>query len=108
MLIYTPSQLPTDEATLRAALAEYQAALVVFADTVGVPAPLPAYDILYAIVADGGEFTVNYPPPPPVPPIIAPVEQFRFVNGAARMRRKFVRAAKINPIAALLLKEGIK
>lgn len=106
MLTYTPSQLPTDEATLRAALADYQAALVAFADTEGVPAPLPAYDILYAIVAAGGEFTVNYPPPPPPPPPV--VEQFRVTNGIARQRRKFVRAAKINPIAALLLKEGIK
>lgn len=105
MITYTPSQLPTDEATLRAALEEYQAAVIAHADTVGVPAPLPAYEIIYAIVAAGGEFTVNYPPPAPV---ITAVEQFRGVNGAARARRKFVRAAKINPVGALLLKEGIK
>lgn len=105
MLFFTPDQLPTDEATLRAALADYQAALIAHADTVGVPAPLPAYDILTVIVAAGGEFTVSYPPPEPV---ITPVEQFRSLNGAARARRKFVRAAKINPVGALLQREGIK
>lgn len=108
MLIVTQEQLDqlgVDAAGLQAAVDEYQAAVIAHASTVGVPAPLPAFEIVYAIIAAGG-FTVQEPAPPPPGPDLQ--ERYLALNGFARQRRKFVRAAKINPIAALLLKEGIK
>lgn len=64
------SQLPCSEADLRAALNDYKSELAAHALTEGVPAPLPAYEILRNIVrveiVNGepivmGDFTVEMP-----------------------------------------------
>ncbi len=58
MLKILRTRLPTDEATLRAALAKYQAALAGHAKTVNVPAPWPDFEILLYIVRAGVDFLV--------------------------------------------------
>jgi hypothetical protein len=68
MLSIFSSQLPTDEATLRASLATYIAALAAHATTIDVPAPWPDFEILRNIVAAGGDFVVVVEPPPAAPP----------------------------------------
>lgn len=72
------SQLPCPEGELRAALDNYKAALTEHALTEGVPAPLPAYEILRNLVriqfVDGqpvamGDFTIEKTPEPePIEP----------------------------------------
>jgi hypothetical protein len=72
MLSLYTSQLPTDEATLRAALAQYLSDLQAHEKTIGAPAPWPPYDILFTIVASGGDFQIipdgvpQTPPPDPI------------------------------------------
>jgi hypothetical protein len=68
MLTIHRSRLPADEATVRAALAQYQAALAQHAESEGVAAPWPALEILREIVAQGGSLAVvDDPAPAPVP-----------------------------------------
>jgi hypothetical protein len=62
MLLIPKEKLPTTEVELQQALNEYVVALENHKRTVGVPAPLPQFDILYDIVKTGGTFTVIEPP----------------------------------------------
>jgi hypothetical protein len=73
--------LPVDEATLRASLASYHAALEAHKTTEGVPAPWPEYEILREIVAAGGEFEVI---PAPLPPEATPEELEAFALAQKR------------------------
>lgn len=59
MLTIPQEKLPASEADVRAALAEYQAAIDEHAQTIGQPAPWPQFELLRDIVAAGGEFTVQ-------------------------------------------------
>lgn len=66
MHIIHRSQIPVAEGVLRADLAVYQLELVAHSKTVGVPAPLPAYELLGILASD---FLVEDDPiPEPEPP----------------------------------------
>lgn len=75
MLTIHEFQLPAPEADVRAALAAYKAALEAHSTTVGVPAPFPEYEVLRAILATGGDFTVIPAVVPPMPPVLTPNDQ---------------------------------
>lgn len=67
MLRINKDQLPCDATALAAALQRYKDALVAHAQTEGVSAPWPEYDILFAVMNAGGNFEVVEPPPTPEP-----------------------------------------
>lgn len=73
------TQLPVPEDVLRADLAEYHQALADHALTVGVPAPIPQYDLLRVL---DSEFVVeDDPAPPPLTPeeiFAAKVAEYEF------------------------------
>ena len=60
------NQLPVSEEVLRADLSAYRQALIDHSLTVGVPAPIPAYDLLG--VLDSGFLVEDDPIPEPVAP----------------------------------------
>lgn len=75
MLIIKSDLLPTTEANLRLALAEYKNALSDFPMTVDEPAPFPDFDIIYAIVDDPDQdFIVKVDTPRPDPKLYISVE----------------------------------
>ena len=104
MLTLILSQLPVSEASFRAGLTAYRDAVAEHALTVGIPAPIPEYDVFRKILAaDGdGEFILvdDTPPPPPPPPDLTLAERKtaakkRIDAKAEQVRAKYLTAAPL-------------
>ncbi len=87
------SQMPTDEVTLRQALASYLSELESHKTSIGLPKPWPMFDILFAITETGNADFVVVEDEQPLPPVLT-------LDQVKMLARQNIDAARESAIAS--------